>query len=439
VAEEVVELRGHLIDSLILPRVLDVIMAHRACFEIQEIRVGARPQDPSWARLLIVHREPRVLEAVLERVARFGAEPVERREVALAPAPRAGVFPDDFYATTNLETSIYLGGRWVPVRPAEMDSAIVVSSSRRRARPIKMAKVKRGDLIVVGRQGVRVVPVESRREPGDFGVTGAGPFGFMTSQVSTEKPKGVLIAAVARLMKAERRAGRPILWVCGPAVVHSGGGPLLQRLVAAGYVQILFAGNALAAHDVECALMGTSLGVPMREGVLSAPSKQGHSRRPASSSVGGDSLVEGQRSRHGHENHLRAINRIRGLGGIRQAVRRGVLRRGLMHACVEGGVDVVLAGSIRDDGPLPEVITDSLRAQDAMRRRARKVRLAVMVATLLHSVATGNMLPAAARVVAVDIQQSAVTKLMDRGTFQTIGIVTDVQPFLRELLLELGA
>ena len=401
-AQEIVELRGHLIDSLILPRVLDVIMSRKACYEIQQMKVGIRPQDPSFARILIAHRDPKMLEAILHAVARYGAEPVERREARLQPAARDGVFPEGFYATTNLDTEVRVRGRWVGVRNPEMDSGIRVSVLGRRAETVKMADVRKGHRIVVGEAGVRVMPVESRRRPEDFE--------FMTSEVSTEKPKGALIHKVARLMKQERAAGRPILWVCGPAVVHSGAGPLLERLIAAGYVQKLFAGNALAAHDVESALMGTSLGVSLREGAI---------------------------TRSGHENHLRAINAVRAARGIRRAVAKGVLKSGIMHACVKHGVDFVLAGSIRDDGPLPEVITDTARAQAEMRRRTRDVRLAVMVATLLHSVATGNMLPAHARVVCADIQQSAVTKLMDRGTFQTIGIVTDVQPFLRELLLEL--
>jgi lysine-ketoglutarate reductase/saccharopine dehydrogenase-like protein (TIGR00300 family) len=402
-AEEVVELRGHLIDSLILPRVLDLIMSHGATFEIQNVDVGVRPEDPSFARLRVQHEDAETLELILREAARHGAEPVERKEAGLARAPRDGVFPEDFYATTNLDTSVYMNGRWVPVKDPEMDAGILVSRGRRAAHTVKMAKVKKGDLIVVGHAGVRVVPVESRRAPEDFR--------FMSSEVSAEKPKGVLIANVARLMKAEREAGRPILWVCGPAVVHSGAGPLLEDLIEAGYVQILFAGNALAVHDIECQLLGTSLGVSMREGAA---------------------------ARSGHQNHLRAINAIRKAGGIRRAVGKGILTGGIMHACIRHGVDVVLAGSIRDDGPLPDVITDTARAQDRMRRLSRGVELAVMLATLLHSVATGNMLPASTRVVCVDIQPSAVTKLTDRGTFQTVGIVTDVQPFLRELLLELG-
>jgi lysine-ketoglutarate reductase/saccharopine dehydrogenase-like protein (TIGR00300 family) len=402
-AQEIVELRGHLIDSLILPRVLDAVMAHQGCFEIQRIQIGVRPEDPSFARILIAHQDPRRLETILRAAMRQGAEPVERKAARLAPAPADGVFPEDFYATTNLDTSVRLGGRWVRVRNPEMDSGIRVAPSRRRAATVKMGDVKRGDRIVVGHEGVRVVPVESRRAPSDFE--------FMTSAVSTEKPKGALVGKVAALLRAERAAGRPILWVCGPAVIHSGAGPLLERLIAGGYAQILFAGNAMAVHDIECALLGTSLGVSLSEGAV---------------------------TRTGHENHLRAINTIRRAGGIRMAVRRGLLRTGVMHACVKHGVDFVLAGSIRDDGPLPDVITDTVAAQKAMRRQARKARLALMVATLLHSVATGNMLPASTRVVCVDIQQAAVTKLLDRGTFQTMGVVTDVQPFFRELLLELG-
>ena len=401
--EEIVELRGHLIDSLILPKVLDTILRHKACYEIKQFKIGVRPLDPSLARILIAHKDPKRLEIILRECARYGAETVERREVRLEPARIAGVFPEDFYATTHLDTFLYLGGRWVPVKTPEMDSGIRVSKSRTAAETIKMADVQKGDLIVVGHQGVRVVPPGYRRGPQEFE--------FMSSEVSTEKPKGVLISTIARWMKEERRARRPILFVGGPAIVHTGAAPLLEKLIAAGYVQILFAGNALAAHDIECALLGTSLGVSMREGVVTTS---------------------------GHDNHLRAINAIRAAGGIRPAVRKGILKRGIMHACVKHGVDYVLGGSIRDDGPLPDVITDTQEAQRAMRRRCRKTRLAIMVATLLHSVATCNMLPARTRVVCADIEPNAVTKLHDRGSMQTIGIVTDVQPFLRELLMELG-
>ena len=400
---EIVELRGHLIESLILPRVLDIILGHGGRYTIEQINVGVRDKDASFARILIEHGNAKTLETILALVERQGAEPIERREVKLAAAPRDGVFPDGFYSTTNLATSIFFKGKWIAVRNSVMDSAIVVDRSKKRASTCKMSKVRKGDLVVTGRQGVRVVQVETRCAPAEFG--------FMSSEVSSEKPKGLLIRAAARFMKEERQAKRPILWVCGPALVHTGAGPLFERLIAAGYVQILFAGNALAAHDIENALTGTSLGVSMHRG----------------------SVVPA-----GHENHLRAINTIRRAGGIRRAISRRILTSGIMHACVRHKVDFVLAGSIRDDGPLPEVITDMMEAQDAMMRRCRRPRLAIMIATQLHSIATGNMLPARTRVVCVDIHESAVTKLMDRGTLQTMGIVTDVQPFLRELLLELG-
>ena len=401
-AQETVELHGHLIDSLILPRVLDLIVRYKACYQIQDMQVGIRPQDPSRARILIAHRDPRVLEELLHAAARHGTEPIERKEVHVATARRSGAFPPGFYATTNYDTEIYLQGCWVPVMHPEMDSGILLSRAGRAPRTVKMADVRKGDRIVIGEDGVRVILPESRRTIDEFS--------FMTSEVSSEKPKGALIAAVARLVRRERQARRPILWVCGPAVVHSGAGPLLEKLIHAGYVQILFAGNALAAHDVESAIMGTSLGVSLQEGAV---------------------------TRSGHENHLRAINTIRLAGGIRQAIEKGILTRGIMHACVRHRVAWVLAGSIRDDGPLPEVLTEMHEAQAQMRRHCRKTGLAIMVATLLHSVATGNMLPARAHVVSVDINQAAVTKLLDRGTLQATGIVTDIQPFLRELLSEL--
>ena len=404
--EEIVELRGHLIDSLILPKVMDAVRAHHGSFEILRFDVGNRPADPSFARIRVAHEDEEKLDLLLQHISRYGADPVERREVEWKRAPKDGVFPEDFCATTNLDTWIYLRGRWRKVKDPEMDSGILLLHGGKSARTIKMAEVKKGDPIVVGRAGVRALAVE-RYRPAD-------EFEFMTSEISMEKPKGLLIRALARQMRLERHHGRPILWVCGPAIVHSGAGGLFEKLIQKSFVQILFAGNALAVHDVEAALMGTSLGVSMREGAV---------------------------TRGGHENHLRAINAIRAAGGIRKAVRSGLLRSGIMHACVKHGVDVVLAGSIRDDGPLPEVITDTLSAQAAMRRRCSRgqgVELAVMVATLLHSVATGNMLPARTKVFCVDMQQANVTKLMDRGTFQSTGIVTDVQPFLHELLGELG-
>ena len=232
----------------------------------------------------------------------------------------------------------------------------------------------------------------------------------MASPVSSEKPKGVTVREIAAAMKRTREAGEKILAVLGPAVVHTGSVEHICKLIRAGFLNVLFAGNALATHDIEQALYGTSLGV---------------------------SLDRGLPAEEGHEHHLRAINTIRRLGGIRTAVEQGVLKSGIMYECVRHNVPFVLAGSIRDDGPLPEVITDMLEAQRQMREHDPRRRLRLMVATMLHSIATGNLLPAWVKVACVDINPATVTKLTDRGSIQTVGIVTDAEPFLRALVNQL--
>jgi lysine-ketoglutarate reductase/saccharopine dehydrogenase-like protein (TIGR00300 family) len=283
-----------------------------------------------------------------------------------------------------------------------MDCGIAVDLAARSARCVAMTDVMLGMPIVVGHEGVRVIPLERPRD--------SSLFGFMSSNVSSEKPKAISLQGVADSIRATRAVGKKVLLVGGPAIIHTGSAAHVAELIREGWIQSLFAGNALAAHDIEQALFGTSLGV---------------------------SLIHGEAIEHGHEHHLRAINTIRRLGGIKHAVASGVLRSGIMYECVEADVDLVLAGSIRDDGPLPEVITDVLAAQKRMRQAIRDVGFALLIATALHSIATGNLLPAWVKVVCVDINPATVTKLSDRGTFQTIGMVTDVEPFLRSLALEL--
>ncbi len=234
----------------------------------------------------------------------------------------------------------------------------------------------------------------------------------MNSAVSTEKPKGVAIRQIAQEIFRTRQGGKKSLLVGGPAIIHTGSGEYVCELIHRGYIHRLFAGNALATHDIEQNLFGTSLGVHLEEG----------------------SLAEA-----GHEHHLRAINRIRRAGGIRKAVEQGVLHGGIMYECIKHNVDYLLAGSIRDDGPLTDVITDSLEAQQQMREKIRDISFCLMIATTLHSVAVGNLLPAWVKVVCVDINPSTVIKLSDRGSFQTVGLVTDVEPFLRALVEELAA
>ncbi len=399
-ARSIVQISGHIIDSLILPKVLDLIINLGAEFQILDIHVGHRRADRSSARIQIDAPTQELLEKILAKVKEHGALPLETeaQAVRFEPAPADGIFPDHFYATTNFPTLIRLDEQWIEVEHPEMDCAIRVDPQSRRAETIAMHRVKKGDLIVVDHTGVRIVPME-RRVPRE-------PFEFMSSAVSTEQPKGLLIREIAESMIRVRAERGRILVVAGPGLVHTGASRHLIELIENEFVQVLFAGNGLAVHDIESALFGTSLGVYLDKNI---------------------------RASEGHEHHLRAINAIRKAGGIHQAVEQGMVQRVIFYSCVKKGVEFVLAGSIRDDGPLPDVITDTLKAQDMMREKARGVSFALMMATTLHAIATGNLLPATVKTVCVDINPAVVTKLSDRGTFQAIGLVTDVEPFLREL------
>jgi lysine-ketoglutarate reductase/saccharopine dehydrogenase-like protein (TIGR00300 family) len=396
----VVEMRGHIIDSLTFPKVLDEILGCGAGYETEEIVIGKTRRDPSYARVRVTAPSEEILEKVLSQVARLGAEAVEERDALLVPAPGDGFFPEGFYATTNYPTRIRYGGRFLDVEDLCMDSGICVSGTENRACCVKMSRVKAGDLIVVGHHGVNVDP--PRRDPLRHGL-----FEFMSSTVSPEKSKERIIREIAaemRSVKAEKKG--KILWVVGPALVHTGARDSFCRIIDAGYVDVVFSGNGMAAHDIEASLFGTSLGVSMTEGKILP---------------------------QGHSHHLRAINFIRSQGGIARAVESGHLKSGIMNTLVRAGIPFVLAGSIRDDGPLPEVVSDAVEAQRRMREHCRGVSMAVMVASMLHAIATGNLLPAVVRTVCVDMSTEMVTKLADRGTHQSLGLVTDAEPFLREL------
>ena len=399
VAEDV-EAHGHIIDSLLLPKILDRILQMGGTFEIRECRIGARRVDPSYARIRVRAADKATLDEILGDLVEHGASAVNPADVTLANADMERCFPENFYATTNQRTEVRLSGKWVRVEGQEMDCGVAVDGGR--ARCVAMLEVATGMPIVVGHEGVRVVPEERSR--------GADFFSFMGSSVSSEKPKALGIAAVAKSIRETRARGEKVLLVGGPAIVHTGSAGHVAALIREGWVNTLFAGNALATHDLEQALYGTSLGV---------------------------SMAVGEPIEHGHEHHLRTINAIRRVGGIAAAVGSGMVKSGIMYEAVKAGIEVVLAGSIRDDGPLPEVITDSLEAQGRMRSAVKEVGFALLIATALHSIATGNLLPAWVKVVCVDINPATVTKLADRGTFQTVGLVTDVEPFLRSLAAEL--
>jgi lysine-ketoglutarate reductase/saccharopine dehydrogenase-like protein (TIGR00300 family) len=402
-ASEIVEIEGHIIDSLTLAKALDLVLSAGGDYEIQQVEIGKTDRDLSRARLLVRASSEEALRQLLVELQAHGANRLGHGDAELVTAQRDGVFPAGFYSTTNLPTWVSVGGRWVPVQNPEMDCGLVVREPDRAdqgptVRTVPMHRVRAGDRIVVGTEGVRVDAPWSRR--------GASRFEFMTSEVSSEKPKGLIVARVAERLRWVKDEGGKVLAVAGPAVIHTGAGPELARLVRDGVVDVLFAGNGFATHDIEANVMGTSLGVSVHQGTAS----------------------EG-----GHANHLRVINEVRRYGSIAAAVEAGYIDGGVMYECVRRGVPFVLAGSIRDDGPLPDVLTDVVEAADAMRYLVPGVQAALMLASTLHAIATGNLLPAGVETFCVDINQAVATKLADRGSHQALGIVTDVGLFLRGL------
>ena len=399
---ETLEARGHLMDTGVLASVLDDVLAYGGDYRIERLDVGKKHEDESYARIVVSSDDEDALQRLLMRLQTHGVNMVDPGEAVLKACERDGVFPEDFYSTTNLETVVRLGGQWVPVEQPEMDCGLVVEGERVRTVPV--SDVVAGQQVVCGASGVKVVlPVREHSTQEDS-------FEFMSSAVSSEKPQALLVRQIAQRMREVKADGQKVLWVGGPGIVHTGAAPAFTALVDAGFVDVLFAGNALATHDIESALYGTSLGVD---------------------------LAMGKGVEHGHEHHIRAINTIRRAGSIPEAVAQGVLTRGIMHAMVKGGKTFVLVGSVRDDGPLPDVHTDVIVGQRAMRAELQGVGFAIMVATMLHSIATGNILPASIPLVCVDINPATVTKLADRGSSQAVGIVTDIGLFLEQLAREL--
>lgn len=396
---ERIELSGHIIDSWTLPRTWDIIMDRGGNFVVEEMRVGRRKDEPSYARLKVEAPNDEVLELILSELQQFGAVLLHGKDAQTMAVEQNGVLPAKFYSTTNLPTQVRLRGQWVTVEDIEMDVAVVVDPVKGRAYGKPMHEVQVGDQVVVDHDGIRVQPFERARE--------REAFAFMQSDVSSEKVKVLAIHEIARQMKETRARNGKILFVLGPAVIHTGAGRYVAELIRRGYVQVIFGGNAIVTHDVEAALFGTSLGVDLHSG----------------------EQVEG-----GHRNHLRAINAIRAVGSLEKALETGLLREGLIYEAMKRNIPIVLAGSIRDDGPMPSVINDMQEAQRMMRKEVQGVEMALMIASMLHAIATGNLLPSTVRTVVVDINPAVVTKLADRGSFQAAAIVTDAELFLRELV-----
>jgi lysine-ketoglutarate reductase/saccharopine dehydrogenase-like protein (TIGR00300 family) len=395
---ETVELRGHIIDSLLLPKVLDQILTRGAQFKIVEIKIGQNRVDQSFARIEVTAEEQRQLDELLLRVRQHGAEVVERADVQTAPAPADGVFPADFYVTTNQQTFVRIAGAEVEVGPAMMDSAITVDRKNNTARAVKFFDVIKGDEIVVGQRGIRVVPAQRSTSHTDI-------FQFVNTSVAAHEPKFAIIRELAQELVNARKTGSKVALVAGPALVLTGAGEHLERLIRQGVVDRIFGGNAFAGADVERALFGTSLGINP-EGALTTGT---------------------------YENYLRAINVVRQCGGIAAAVENGTLKRGIMYSCVKHGIDIVLTGSIRDDGPIPGVTTDMIEAQKIMREKLRDVTHVLLMGTVQHSLAVATMVAPSVKTICVDIDTAAVDRIVKHQPFQTVGLVTDVEPFLHEL------
>ena len=398
-ASRIVELEGHIIDSGMLEACFGIIMDMNGSFEVETFEIGRHKTAESYARLVVEADDPDQLQAILHELHQNGANPADPSDATLEPAPADSVVPRNFYSTTNHPTDIRYEGEWLPVENIEMDCAVVVDPSEPRAHTKILSAVSEGDLVVTGNTGIHVDPPDRPRGR-------EGAFGFMQGGVSSERPSESTIEKIAAAIAETKREGGTVLAVAGPAVIHTGAREEFARLVREGYIDSLSVGNGFAVHDLEQDLYGTSLGVDTE--TLDHPRK-------------------------GHKHHIYTISEIIRAGGIEQAVADGVVESGVMYECVRNDRPYVVAGSIRDDGPLPDTITDAVEAQNAIREQAHEADLVLMLATMLHSVATGNCLPSTTRTVCVDINSDTVTQLVDRGSAQAVGMVTDVGTFVPTL------
>ena len=396
-----IEIRGHIIDSAILTKIYDGIMDLNGEFEAKDIKVGKMKNDVSFAKLTIYGKNKRHLDRILEFVYRNGATAVTVKPVILKSASKNMIMPDNFYSTTNNNTQVFLNSKWISVDNIMMDKCIVVKSGK--ASCVAIRDVKKNDKIIVGDRGVRVQPPQRPRG-------GVEVFEFMGSSSSSERPTHHIAKNMAKDMAMIRKKGGKIILVGGPAIIHTGVSDVIAWMIKHNYINGVLAGNALAVHDIEYATLGTSLGMNMHDGTLAV---------------------------RGHRNHMDAINSVFKSGSIANMVKSGKLKKGIMYECIKNRVPFVLAASIRDDGPLPDVIIDITKAQREYKKVLKGADMVIMVSTMLHSIATGNMLPANTKIIVIDISQPTVTKLIDRGTWQALGIVSDVGAFFPIILQEL--
>ena len=391
--QEVVEAQGHLIDSHVMEQIFDTVVEYSGRFEVEQFRIGRTNAEPSYLRLRVETPDAQHMQLLLGQLLGLGCAAVDSGDAVLETVERDCCAPEDFYSTTNHRTLVRQNGQWLEVQNQRMDAMIVVSNGSAACR--RLRDLRAGDCVVVGMRGIRVMPESKERD--------RLAFAFMANNISSERQLETAVRQTVALMEQTRAEGKKIIVVAGPVVVHTGGAAALAKLIRGGWVQAVLAGNALGVHDIEAALLGTSLGVRQSDG---------------------------RQEEHGHRNHMRAINAIYRAGGIAKAVECGRLQSGVMYECVKAGVPFVLAGSLRDDGPLPDTITDMNAAQDAYAEQLKGAGLVLCLGSMLHSIATGNMLPSWVKIVCVDINPAVATKVSDRGTGQAVGVIADVGMFL---------
>ncbi|HVT94021.1 MAG TPA: TIGR00300 family protein [Bryobacteraceae bacterium] len=394
--QEVVEAEGHLVDSHVLEQIFDTVVECQGKFEVDDFRIGRTNSEQSYLRLKVETPTAELMDQLLSQLIGLGCTPADSGDAELRTVERDCCAPEDFYSTTNHRTLVRHRQHWLEVQDQRMDALVVVKDGEAHCR--RLRDLRAGDRVVVGMRGIRVAPESKERDRLSFA--------FMSNGISSERQVETAVRQTTALIRQAREAGQRIVVVGGPVVVHTGGAAALSQLIREGYVDALLAGNALGVHDIEAALLGTSLGVRQSDG---------------------------RQEEHGHRNHMRAINAIFHAGSIRGAVESGRLTRGVLYECVKAGVPFVLAGSLRDDGPLPDTITDMNAAQDAYARQLKGAGLVLCLGSMLHSIAVGNMLPSWVKIVCVDINPAVATKVSDRGTGQAIGVVTDVGLFLDQL------
>src|SRR5579862_7433127 len=399
--QEVVEAQGHLIDSHLMEQIFDTVVENNGRFEVEQFRIGRTNAEPSYLRMKVETPESSDMQQLLAQLLGLGCAPVHTGDAAVATVEQDCCAPEDFYSTTNYRTLVHSNGAWLDVENQRMDAMVVVANGHATCR--RLRDLRKGDQVVVGMRGIRVSPEAKERD--------RLAFAFMSNEISSERQVETAVRQTAALARQTKELGKTIVAVAGPVVVHTGGVAGLSKLIRDRWIDAVLSGNALGVHDIESALFGTSLGIR---------------------------LADGRQAEHGHRNHMRAINAINHAGGIKGAVESGRLTSGVMYECVKNDVPFVLAGSLRDDGPLPETITDMNAAQDAYAEHLKGAGLVLCLGSMLHSIATGNMLPSWVKIVCVDINPAVATKVSDRGTGQAVGVVTDVGLFLELLSKELG-